>query len=300
MNSIRPFLAGIVDYAGLFPPASLDMATAVRNYAEYRSGEECDLLGRFVLPAARLGEFSDSARAFLGRGGDADPWRLSVLAKEDLTVAREAMLDFNCKHWTDSELGYAVCDSVEIKVRNEEDVAAGVEVFSGAFSLFFEIPIDSPLKPLLSAVANGGAAAKVRTGGVIESAFPPSASIVRFIAACNELHAPFKATAGLHHAIRATYPLTYDPDSSCAPMFGYLNLFLAAAFIRQGMSETDAIEVLEERSPAVFVVSDGGVSWKGRELSAGDLRGTRAELARSFGSCSFREPVEEARALHLL
>ena len=38
MSALRPLLAGIVDYAGLFPPAGLDMATAIRNYAEYRHG----------------------------------------------------------------------------------------------------------------------------------------------------------------------------------------------------------------------------------------------------------------------
>ena len=31
MSALRPLLSGIVDYAGLFPPAGLDMATAVRK-----------------------------------------------------------------------------------------------------------------------------------------------------------------------------------------------------------------------------------------------------------------------------
>ena len=35
MKALRALLTGIVDYAGLFPPAALDMTTAVRNYASY-------------------------------------------------------------------------------------------------------------------------------------------------------------------------------------------------------------------------------------------------------------------------
>lgn len=83
-------------------------------------------------------------------------------------------------------------------------------------------------------------------------------------------------------------------------MFGYINLFLAAAYIRKGMQETEAREVLEEQSLDAFSFSDDGMSWRGRDLTASDLRATRSDLALSFGSCSFREPVDEARALHLL
>jgi hypothetical protein len=38
MSSLRAFLAGIIDYAGLFPPAALEMSSAVHAYAEHRSG----------------------------------------------------------------------------------------------------------------------------------------------------------------------------------------------------------------------------------------------------------------------
>ncbi len=33
--SLRVFLDRIIDYAGLFPPASLDMVTSVNNYSRY-------------------------------------------------------------------------------------------------------------------------------------------------------------------------------------------------------------------------------------------------------------------------
>jgi hypothetical protein len=300
MNSIRSFLAGIVDYAGLFPPAGLDMETAARNYAQYRAGDDRDLLGRFVVPAARLDEFSEAARQVLEKGEAGEPWRLSVLIGDDLAAASKAVLEFNCRHGSGPEQGRAVCDAVEIHARKEGDVTAAANVFPELFRIFFEIPLDPDPRPMLQAISRHPASAKMRTGGVTEAAFPTSASIVRFVGRSNELGVPFKATAGLHHALRSSYPLTYEADSRRGMMFGYLNLFLAAAFIRRGMSEHEAREVLEERSVGAFTFSGGGVLWRGHELSASDLAAARSRLALSFGSCSFREPVDEARALHLI
>jgi hypothetical protein len=83
-------------------------------------------------------------------------------------------------------------------------------------------------------------------------------------------------------------------------MFGFLNVFLTAAFIRKGMSEEDARLVLEETSPRAFDFHEAGVTWRDEELSRDDLRLTRSQLFLSFGSCSFTEPVEEARSLGLV
>lgn len=299
MTHIRPFLSGVIDYAGLFPPASLPMAVAVANYAEYRSGPDHDLLGRLVVPASRLAEFTEAARDLLPRDGSA-PWRLSVLAGDDVESDVKAILEFNCGHTKGSTQGYAVCDWVELHARRSGDAAEGRRLFPGSFRLFFEIGADSDPAPLLREVALHQASAKVRTGGVTERSFPESSRVIRFIAACNELGVPFKATAGLHHLLRSDYPLTYEPDSSCATMYGYLNLFLAAAFMRKGMRELEACDVLEEQSLAAFEFTDDGVAFRGHSLTSSDLEETRSRFALSFGSCSFREPVDEARALHLI
>jgi hypothetical protein len=300
MNPIRSFLTGIIDYAGLFPPASLAMPAVVANYTEYLAGPDRDLLGRLVVPASRLAEFSAAARDLLPRGGESAPWRLSVIAGEDVASDAKTIHDFNCGPAEGSQPGNAVCDAVEIHARRPGDVAEASRVFPGSFQLFFEIASDSDPSPLLREVAVHGAAAKIRTGGVTEAAFPASSSIVWFISACDELGVPFKATAGLHHLLRSDYPLTYEQDSACATMYGYLNLFLAAAFIRDGMPPTEARELLEEQSLTAFEVGDDGVSWRGQHLSFSDLQATRSRFALSFGSCSFREPVDEARALHLI
>jgi len=299
MNTIRSFLLGIVDYAGLFPPAGLNMATAVNNYAQYRVSEDRDLLGRFVVPAARLDEFAEAARGLLELGDEGEPWPLSVLVGDDLVAARKLVLNFNGGHSASSELGYAQCDAIEIHAHTEGDVVAATEAFGKSFRMFFEIPLETDPGELLRAIARHSSSAKIRTGGVTQAAFPESAAIIRFLSRSNDLGVRFKATAGLHHALRAAYPLTYEAESVTAPMFGYLNLFLAAAFIRSGMPEPEAREVLEERSPSAFSFSNGGAAWRSHQLTASELAATRSH-ALSFGSCSFREPVDEARALNLL
>ena len=50
-------LRELIDYAGLFPPASLSMAAAVGNYDKYLQSEWSWMLGRFIVPVARLAEF---------------------------------------------------------------------------------------------------------------------------------------------------------------------------------------------------------------------------------------------------
>ena len=55
-EALRTLLAGAIDYAGLFPPAALDMPEAARNYAAYRAGPHAWALGRFIVPSARLNE----------------------------------------------------------------------------------------------------------------------------------------------------------------------------------------------------------------------------------------------------
>ena len=57
MSALVSLLNGIVDYAGLFPPAGLDMDTVVQNYSEYRKSSQRWMLARLVIPASRLSEF---------------------------------------------------------------------------------------------------------------------------------------------------------------------------------------------------------------------------------------------------
>jgi hypothetical protein len=144
------------------------------------------------------------------------------------------------------------------------------------------------------------AAAKVRTGGVTPDAIPASSDVLRFLRSCSRHRIPFKATAGLHHAIRAEQPLTYESLPPRAEMFGYLNVFLAAAFLEGGAADDEVLAILDEKDANAFHFDDAGVSWSRRTVGREQLDRVRKNFALSYGSCSFTEPVGEARQLGLI
>jgi hypothetical protein len=305
--TLREFLTGIIDYAGLFPPAALDMRSAVRNYAAYWQSEYSRWLGRFVVPVSRLDEFQKAVEGVLPNGGwEGDEfWRLSVLGGADLAADLKRIAEFNAMYANpNSSLGVAIIDTIEIKAECAHEIETAVAMMPDRLAPYIEIPIvDDPtalIQSIASAGAGAGARAKVRTGGVTADAFPSSASLARFIAACAEEDVPFKATAGLHHPIRSINRLTYEPGSATAMMHGFLNVFLAAAFAQNGMGVAELEALIEETSPGAFQFDSGGVRWRGQELVRAHLRNARSLLAISFGSCSFMEPVEDLQRLHLL
>ncbi len=111
---------------------------------------------------------------------------------------------------------------------------------------------------------------------------------------------PFKATAGLHHPVRSLRGLTYEPSPPCARMHGFLNLFVAAALARSRLLDEDGLrEVLEDESPRSFVFGGEGLSWRDHHVGQADIQSAR-RFARSFGSCSFEEPVADLQALQLI
>jgi hypothetical protein len=312
VTALRALLAGIVDYAGLFPPAALDMPDAVRNYAEYRASDDAWMLGRFVLPVARLEEFRLALEAV--RSPRESEWRVAGLLGGDLVGDLDLVRTFNAAH-----AGLARVDVVEGKVDSVDtieraaaaaDVAATVDGTQQAtgegdgashtLALFAELPVAADLAPLVLALQRGGASAKLRTGGVTPDAIPAAHDVVRFIRACVDARVSFKATAGLHHPLRAEYALTYESDAPRGVMFGFLNVFLAAAFLQFGMGDDEVTELLEERSASSLEIVDGTITWRDHTLSAAQIRVTRDVVACSFGSCSFREPVDDLRALAIL
>ncbi|HET8622114.1 MAG TPA: hypothetical protein VFM14_00985 [Gemmatimonadales bacterium] len=292
MESLRTLLHGIIDYAGLFPPAGLEIGPAVAEYAEHYAGPHRWALGRFVLPTARLPDFASAADPCLPRGGE--PWRLSALVGTDLP-ADLGMI----RHFNDAHRGRALVDAVEFKAASPRAVGDALDIVGTWLESYVELPLDVELGPLMRAVGERGARVKVRTGGVTADAFPTPRDLIRFIRAAARARVAFKATAGLHHPLCGGYPLTYAPDSGRAVMYGFLNLFLAAGFAG-GLDDAAVIALLTEASPAAFRFSDHGVEWRGRSLSNAELARSRRDVATSFGSCSFREPIADLQSLGLL
>jgi hypothetical protein len=296
MTALRSLLEGSIDYAGLFPPAALDLGSAVRQYAGYLESEQSWALGRFVMPVARLSELEAVAGGLMPRQPSDRPWRLTALAGLDTAGDARMVGEFNCRHAANGAPAVSA-DSVEAKAGTVAAVDRLLGSVPDYLQTYVEVPIGQDPTPLVEEIAHHGGRAKVRTGGVTAAAFPATADLARFIRVCAESQVPFKATAGLHHPLRGDYRLTYAPASAKGRMFGFLNVFLAAAYARSGLGDAELGELLEETSPAAFEVADDGIAWQGRRLDLGALRQAREHVVISFGSCSFTEPVGELAAL---
>jgi hypothetical protein len=261
------------------------------------------MLGRFICPVARLEEFEREVAEFLPRGAETRGWKLSALAGENPEADLARINSFNRRHTVGEQGAAVMIDTVEIKASTVAEIEAAVRVMHSTLACYIEIPIaDDPqvLAGLIKAIADNGARAKVRTGGVTADAFPSSLDLARFIKACADADVPFKATAGLHHPLRSAGKLTYAPDSATAMMHGFLNVFLAAAFARSGMGVEQLAELLEEKSPEAFQFDNDGVRWRNEMIASGQLQNARSLFAIAFGSCSFEEPIEDLRRINLL
>jgi hypothetical protein len=61
------------------------------------------------------------------------------------------------------------------------------------------------------------------------------------------------------------------------------------------MSDADAARLLDEREASALTFDDDRISWNGFTVNASHVRQVREQVAVAFGSCSFREPVDELR-----
>jgi hypothetical protein len=297
LRSVDALLSGLIDYAGLFPPAGLDMRAAVENYAAYRASSDSAALARFIVPLGRLAELEEIAADLLPNGTSRDQWRLSVLLSGDTSTVAHTINAFNARHDFGATSGHAVIDAVELKAIKSEEIERAQAALPRTLTTYFEIPVANDVTSLMKTLARVGARAKIRTGGVTADAFPASFEIVGFMAAALRNSVRFKATAGLHHPITGRYPLTYESASAIGRMYGFVNLFLAAALLHAGTQEGTVQSVLDESDASQFSITETTISWRDITASADELQRSREDFAISFGSCSFREPVDEIENL---
>ena len=294
-ESIRILLSEIIDYAGLFPPSEVSMAEAVLNYATYKNSNYDWMLGRFIVPAARLDEFWETARDFVSRDTKSG-WRLSILAGEDIYEAIRKTDDFNALN-----APHILCDTLEVRATTESKIENTVNALPDYLTAYFEIPNNERLADLVSTLAFLGQRAKIRTGGVTADAFPSPREIIRFVRTCLAANVPFKATAGLHHPLRCFKPLTYAANAPKGTMHGFLNMFLATGFAREGYKSLLLEEILEDEYEEGFEFDDKGITWRDNYfLNIPQITRLRQQNIISFGSCSFDEPIADLQAIGLL
>jgi hypothetical protein len=313
--SFRAFMGGLVDYAGLFPPASLDMPAAVAEYAAHCEEQEAWMLGRFIVPAGRLEELRQARASLPGKG---TPWALSLLVggRDSGEGALEAASSHGAAaaHFLESSGTSARIEVLESPIPAD---VSGLEIpaFLGIYvetlaagglggrELYLEIlPGADDLKVLeainaLSSFENRFTriGAKLRCGGVTPEAFPTCERVAGFIDNCRRLGLPLKCTAGLHHPVR------HQAAEPAVMMHGFLNVFGAGVLAHGLGAGVDILTAcVAETDPAAFGFSEGGFSWRDHVVDAAALDRAREGFLPGFGSCSFNEPRDDLRNLGLL
>jgi hypothetical protein len=236
-------LARLIDHAPTFPPASLSPSEALREDERAAASPHAFMLARLVWPAARLAELPD-----LGRG-------VSAVV----------------------EPGGTVLDAIDAAECRWQGTLDGLDDL--APEVYVELPTADGLEKRLDQLAEHGLRAKVRCGGV---AVPSARDLAGFVRACRQRALVFKATAGLHHAVRTNGE------------HGFLNLLAAAAF------DGDEEAALAETDAEAFRLDAESFSWRDRTASPDEIVRVRRGLFHSIGSCSFFEPVEELEQLGVL
>ncbi|NOT09531.1 MAG: hypothetical protein HOP28_15175 [Gemmatimonadales bacterium] len=286
MPIVQTLLAGAIDFAGLFPPASLELPAALDAFVDYRRGPDAWALGRFVVPADRLSELEALLRH---RSGNPVGVPVSALLGAEAAGGLEAIERFNAGS---ASHGGRV-ESVEVKAASAADAPRVLAGLPPVLARYLEIPFGPSGMEALAPIADQGAFAKIRTGGVTAAAFSPPEPIADFLIGAALLRLPFKATAGLHHPLRGNFRLTYEAAAPVGTMYGYLNLLLASLVAWSGGTGAEVAAALLEGSEGALSAAGGFLAWRGRRFDEPAVAVCRTQFFHGFGSCSFREPLDE-------
>lgn len=313
-DSVYRFFHGIIDYAGLFPPASLDLQNAFANYADYLKGENSWMLSKFVCPFSMTNELSEE----LGKVQfpDNSKVRLSMIAtpaKNSGEFASGLRVEINNMLKKNGEIaGNGTVESIELRLPdelasgNDKDEIAGFldsisritkESFSNRVFLFLEIPgsgdFNSIARHSVQAIERhnesfNDAGFKLRTGGTSASDFPDASLIVHIIRLCLNHKVMTKFTAGMHHPFRH-----YDTGIS-SYMHGFVNVFGAGILaFRHAVSDHELKNVILEEDSSRFRFTADSFEWDKWKCGVEEMHGARNGLVLSFGSCSFEEPLDD-------
>lgn len=164
--------------------------------------------------------------------------------------------------------------AIEVRLAEISEVAEAVRrLVELSPEVYVELPA-AVLPDAIDAIASAGGRAKLRCGGEL---VPSVDQVARVLVACSEAGVVLKATAGLHHPVRR------------GEEHGFLNLLCGA--IRAGAGVEAVRAALQAQSIDALALD---------ELDAGEVSAMRERLFKGFGSCSWREPVEDLRALGIL
>jgi len=283
---------GLVDDAGLFPPEALPMPAAIARHRADTAAGSAVLTGRFLCPAGRLDDLLEE----LGRpGATQTPGRAApdgtAFPALDSTPAETLPLALI------SPLAPDMLPEALARVAGDDRVAlggvegplgdlAGLAALPAGMPCFVELPVTGEWRDALPMLASTGLSGKVRCGGTRPELFPSPEQLGGFVHACAQLGVPFKATAGLHHA------LPYRDPATGFTHHGFLNLLLAASRAIAGAAAGDVIAALSMTHADALVGEATALT--------PDHAAAARQLFVAYGSCSTADPVDDLRTLGLV
>ncbi|MEN8240011.1 MAG: hypothetical protein ABFR53_12525 [Actinomycetota bacterium] len=290
--------AALVDYAGLFPPASLDMAGAVEGYRAARSSDARWVAGRFLCPASRLEELAGVLTTTFIDGED--PWEIGVVLDTEPGEGASAAQTFHVEMQPAAIIASAEARPLDAAPASIAALVDTLVSIQPEVVPFVEVAASEPLKDQISTVAQalgelgrvGGV--KIRCGGTVASMFPEPGTVASFILEATNAKLPYKATAGLHQPIRH-----YDSDLGVW-RHGFVNLLVAAAAAEAGHGVEKLTTIVADTDPDAFAISTAFATWRDLSIPGPAMRRVRTQGFVAYGSCDFFEPIEALEGLSFL
>ena len=328
-KSVSAFMNEIIDYAGIFPPASLTLKESFDNFMDYRLFKHNWILSKFVCPFSRLDELTELIDGSPSIN-NANPLRLTILGSLSLDTfmfERNILKDIqDIIKFHDTNGQKVSIEGFETKLptemlafRESADLIDTINDFrdkiakqiSPSVQIFLETEIiKENWVDLIDSITSALSVCnefysegqdyrklgfKLRTGGIDHDSYPTSDKIAYAIMKSINNKVPFKATAGLHHAIR------HINEQTNTLIHGFLNIFGAGILYQsKKISPDDMIKIIDDEQPQNFVFEDESFSWNGYKINTEEITFARKYYMLSFGSCSFEEPRQDLRNLKLL
>lgn len=266
-TQIPPALLRFVDDAAVFPPGNAPLGDALAKHREYRSSWFEGLIGPLLLPSSKINQLQDL-------WGTTETLRIGLVADTGIDDVTETLASLPA---------HFPVNQVEAKAENLNKIDSLITA-AGEWGVpvFAEIPVVNGLKENLDALVGTGINPKFRTGGLSAELFPSPVELGYAIQQCAQRELDFKLTAGLHHAIRHTDPVTGFTHH------GFANVLAATVLAKKGSDLSSIIATLETTE------ADGPAATIRHEL------GNERDLWVGFGSCSVTEPLDDLIELSLI
>ena len=320
MQSLDIFMHELLDYAGLFPPAKLTLQESLLNYSSYTKHIQKNWLGKFILPSNKIAECIEimldqkifkSNNAFL---------KFSIILN-----SCEKFNDFNKIIDNDLKSIYQLkstfnkhinIDSIEFFPPKEVFQPNNLSLFRNMLSFvndkllnakeikfkYIEIPFSENINEYIEFISEFNLrqkeikfCIKLRTGGVTPQQIPSAFHIAQAIRLSAEKQIPIKATAGLH------VPVPNDNPEVGSRLHGFFNIFSCLMLCYKKLLTISEMEnILVNYSYSDFKFTEEGFTVGNKFLPNAEMTHLRNSFIKSFGTCSFLEPIEHLQENNFL